>query len=41
MSDVKQHRDGDYILEDNTNDKSDDGDGLDKFDKAVEKIQKG
>ena len=38
MSDVKQHRDGDYILEDNTNDKSDDGDGLDKVQpKAVKK----
>ena len=39
MSDVKQHKEGDYILdEDASNDKSDDGEGLDKVDpKAVKK----
>ena len=39
MSDVKQHKDGDYILdEDASNDKSDDGEGMDKVDpKAVKK----
>ena len=38
MSDVKQHKEGDYILEDASNDKSDDGDGLDKVDpKAAKK----
>ena len=38
MSDVKQHKEGDYILEDASNDKSDDGEGMDKVDpKAVKK----
>ena len=32
MSDVKQHKEGDYILdEDASNDKSDDGEGLTKL----------